>query len=66
MVVEELLQLFIGEVDAQLLKRVDLEGGQRNKVKHVTIRMVCYQCTYLEDLKTSNVKYSNEEVLASL
>lgn len=27
-VVEELLQLLIGEVDAQLFKRVDLEGGQ--------------------------------------
>lgn len=33
-VVEELLQLLIGEVDAQLFKRVDLEEGQRNKVNH--------------------------------
>ena len=27
-VVEELLQLFVGEVDAQLLKRVELQTGQ--------------------------------------
>ena len=42
-VVEELLQLLIGEVDAELLKRV-----------------------HHENLKTSNVQHSNEEVLASL
>lgn len=41
--VEELLELLVGEVDAELLKRV-----------------------HHKDLKTSNVQYSDEEVLASL
>lgn len=42
-VVEELLKLLVGEVDAQLLERV-----------------------HHKDLKTGNVKHSDEEVLASL
>lgn len=42
-VVEELLELLVGEVDAQLLKGV-----------------------HHEDLKTSDVKHSDEEVLSSL
>ena len=42
-VVEELLQTFIGIVDAELLKGI-----------------------HCEDLKTSNVKYPNEEILPCL
>ena len=67
-VVEELLQLLIGEVDAQLLERVDLEGGQRNKLNRTDNQdgLLSVHAHYLEDLKTSNVEHSNEEVLASL
>lgn len=67
-VVEELLQLLVGEVDAQLLERVDLEGGQRNKLNHTDNQdgLLSVHAHYLEDLKTSNVEHSDEEVLASL
>jgi len=67
-VVEELLQLLVGEVDAQLLERVDLEGGQRDKLNHTDNQdgLLSVHAHYLEDLKTSNVEHSDEEVLASL
>ena len=67
-VVEELLQLLVGEVDAQLLERVDLEGGQRDKLNRTDNQdgLLSVHAHYLEDLKTSNVEHSNEEVLASL
>ena len=67
-VVEELLQLLVGEVDAQLLERVDLEGGQRNKLNRTDNQdgLLSVHAHYLEDLKTSNVEHSDEEVLASL
>ena len=51
-----------GEVDAQLLERVDLDGGQRDKLNHTDDQdgLLSVHAHYLEDLKTSNVKDADE------
>ena len=44
------------------------EGGQRDKLNHTDNRdgLLSVHAHYLEDLKTSNVEHSDEEVLTSL
>ncbi len=61
MVVEELLQLLISEVDAQLLKGVELQVEY--KVSNKELKLLNNNnpliSSYIKDLKSSNVQHTN-------
>ena len=68
MVVEKLLQFFIGEVDAQLLQAVELETGKEaNSVSEYEIHSAeliksNVLFTYIKDFKPSNIQDADEEL----
>ena len=62
MVVEKLLQLLVGEVDAKLFESVELRSNKWNTLAQINSPhpRLLQQVTYVENFETGNIEYTDK------